>query len=618
MTSIPPHPTPRPTERSPESPFSGQILEDVLSRLRDPAVAADAEDRIFFWNDAAARLYGRAAQEVMGRTIKDVLRPRWLRAGDEHEAQDALHRAGSWRGELVHVKKTGEQVFVDVSLLRLLDPRARPAGALSLIRDATGLRSAHIALKANEARLRLLTSQLPAVMWTTDPDLRFTSSMGAGLAPLGLKPNQIVGMSLYDYFQTRDPKFIPIAMHHRCLQGKMAGYEFQWTGRTFQSNLEPLYDPEGTVLGVIGVAIDVTEVKRAETSLRESEERWRSLGANAPNYILTVDRNGRILFLNRTAPGFTMDQVVGRTVYELSNPAHHPGMRKAMASVFRTGRPVVFENAGAGPNGATAWYRNHAGPITQDGKIKCLIVVSTDITDHKRAEEDLKASLDQLRGLAARLQTVREEERKRISLEIHDQLGQELTSLKLDLSWLKGRLPLRGPGAGAMQERLQSMMKSFDTAIRTVRRISTELRPAILDSLGLKAAIEWQAKEFQTRTGIQVRLTLPSADIGLDPEPSTAFFRIFQEILTNAARHSRATRLDILLQRKDGRLLLEVDDNGKGLSAKALTDPKSLGLLGMRERALLFGGEVSIHGSRAKGTSVAVRMPLPRRRRKTR
>jgi signal transduction histidine kinase len=199
---------------------------------------------------------------------------------------------------------------------------------------------------------------------------------------------------------------------------------------------------------------------------------------------------------------------------------------------------------------------------------------------------------------------VREEERAHIAREIHDELGQVLTGLKMEVTWLAKRLREK-----TLVEKTDSMCKLIDSTVQTVRKIATGLRPEMLDDMGLVAAVAWQAKEFQKRTGIRCRVKLPPETTKLDIDVSTTMFRIFQEILTNVARHSRATRVDIDLELHDERMQLEVVDNGVGIGDSELHGRKSLGLLGMQERALLFGGEVHVSGSPGQGTTVSVSIP---------
>jgi len=241
-----------------------------------------------------------------------------------------------------------------------------------------------------------------------------------------------------------------------------------------------------------------------------------------------------------------------------------------------------------------------------DGAPAYAVGMVEDITERKRATEELHRSLDQLHALAARLQSVREEERTTVAREIHDELGQAMTAIRLDLAALRRELPPDGKGAALRIERL---LKLADETIQSVRRIATELRPGVLDDLGLAAAVEWAAEEFQTRTGMECHVSLPDSEISLDPERATALFRIFQETLTNVARHAHATEVKVRLARSNGDLFLEVHDNGKGISEGELSESQSLGILGMRERALVLGGELTITGAPGKGTTVNVRIP---------
>jgi signal transduction histidine kinase len=218
-------------------------------------------------------------------------------------------------------------------------------------------------------------------------------------------------------------------------------------------------------------------------------------------------------------------------------------------------------------------------------------------------------SLAQLRGLAARLQTVREDEKTRAASEIHEELGQALTAIKLEFTALLRDLPaVEGP----VHQRRQSILKLVDEAIQSIRRIETELRPGILDDLGLPAAVEWVAEEFQARTGTKVQVSLPGVDIAMDREHATALFRILEEILTNVARHANATHVRVRLAAEDGLLTLEVHDDGQGIAADRLSASTSLGILGMRERALLLGGELVMNAAPGFGTTVTVRIPETR------
>jgi signal transduction histidine kinase len=227
----------------------------------------------------------------------------------------------------------------------------------------------------------------------------------------------------------------------------------------------------------------------------------------------------------------------------------------------------------------------------------------------KRAEQQLRESSKQLRSLSVYLQYVREEERTRIAREVHDELGQALTGLKLQLTWLNSRLP---KDTSTMREKANAMSAQIDQTIQTVRRIATALRPGVLDSAGLLAALEWQANEFEKQTGIQCRVHAAIPDTLWDEDLNTAFFRIFQETLTNIIRHAKATQVKVQLSEAGRDFMLEVKDNGRGISEAEIRNTTSIGLLGMRERAGLLGGTVTWRGQPGRGTTVTVRIPRPR------
>ncbi len=240
------------------------------------------------------------------------------------------------------------------------------------------------------------------------------------------------------------------------------------------------------------------------------------------------------------------------------------------------------------------------------GSTRAVCLIASDLSETKRAEQELRASAEQLRNLAAHLLSVREEERARISRQVHDELGQSLTAVKMDLAWLAGRLPQKN---AQMLKRIRTTRQLADSLIQSIRRISTELRPAVLD-LGLAEAVEWQMQEFQARTGIHCKLRLLTQEV-FAPDVSTALFRILQETLTNVARHSKATRVEVVKQKQRDRVVLRIHDNGRGFDQEDPALSQSLGLLGMRERAAILGGRVNISSAPGKGTTVTAWIPFP-------
>ena len=301
--------------------------------------------------------------------------------------------------------------------------------------------------------------------------------------------------------------------------------------------------------------------------------------------------------------GAGLQSVIGASMLDLAWPDDHPKLDALL-------RRAAQRNC----RGEIRLHSRKGAPLSVHLSLNPLRLVSTravcliasDLSEMKRAEQELRASSEQLRNLAAHLLSVREEERARISREVHDELGQSLTAVKMDLAWLAVRLPRSN---GQMLKRIRSTGQLADSMIHSIRRISTELRPAVLD-LGLAAAVEWQVQEFQARSGISCKVRLPTREV-VASSASTALFRIFQETLTNVARHARATRAEVVLEKQRDRLVLQIRDNGRGFEQANPSLSKSLGLLGMRERAAILGGQVNISSAPGKGTTVTAWIPLP-------
>ena len=359
---------------------------------------------------------------------------------------------------------------------------------------------------------------------------------------------------------------------------------------------------------------DITERKRAEEALRQSEQRLRLFFDSAPAAIAVFD--SRMCYLaasKRWQQDFQLTgDVIGVSHYDLfpEIPEHWKQVhQRCLAGAMERCEEDRFVRA----SGTTTWLKWEVFPWrgTND-EIGGIIILSEDITERKRAEEELRASREQLRALAARIQVAREEERTRAAREIHDVLAQELTGLQMDAEWLSRRLaePRKTWKQKALQEKITAMLGLTERASQSVQRIATELRPVVLDSLGLCAAIQWVAADFQKRTEIRCQASVPSQGLTLDQDRSTALFRILQESLTNAVRHAQATEVEINLLREAEEVVLTVRDNGRGIPPGAMKDPYSIGLLGMCERASVLDGRCSISTPAEGGTIVSVRLPL--------
>ncbi len=356
------------------------------------------------------------------------------------------------------------------------------------------------------------------------------------------------------------------------------------------------------------------ENKRTEKALRRATQRYRSLFEEAPAmYVITRDVAGTLVITDCNQRfcqtlGYHLEEILQRPLVEFYSPASrlllmNGGFERTMAGLMGTEeRELVRRDGSILPAAIQA-----TPEIDAAGQTTGTQTMFIDITERKKAVEQLEQLTEQLRSLAVRQQTAIEVERAHIAREIHDEFGQSMTALKMDMTWLVKRMP----EDDEKTERIRGMIAQVDDTIALIRRTATELRPQMLDDLGLNAALEWQAQEFTRRSGIPCRLKLPKDNLTSNPALNTTLFRIFQEALTNITRHAQATRVTTCLKKSDHTLILTIRDNGRGITQAELNDPGSLGLLGLRERAAQWGGKVAVSGRAGKGTSVTIRIPLP-------
>jgi PAS domain S-box-containing protein len=388
------------------------------------------------------------------------------------------------------------------------------------------------------------------------------------------------------------------------------------SGEIFPAHLSLtlLRDEAGLEIGVAGYVLDITERKQIENALREREaslafaQRVAHLGSWEWHL-----ESGRLQW---------SDEVY--RIWGFTPGAFTPSYEKFIDSIYPEDRELVEKFITAAlqnevlfsidhrivlPDGGVRFVHEEAR-LFRDEAGKALNVAGTvqDITEHKQAEQEIRASREQLRELSNHLQTVREEEKAMIAREIHDELGGNLTALKMDIFWLERKLPLE---LEAAREKVASMSDVVDASVHAMRRVVTELRPTVLDDLGLLAAMQWQASEFTKRYNIQCKVSTHGEEIALAEEIRIALFRIFQEALTNVARYSKASLVRVDVWREHDKIALEVFDNGIGIPEGAIMQPTSHGLRGMMERARSLGGSAEIGSAPGEGVAISVRIPLP-------
>jgi len=464
----------------------------------------------------------------------------------------------------------------------------------------------------NEALLRLFIKHTPAAIAMFDTDMRYLQVSDRFLTDYNIEGQDIIGKSHYDVFPEIPTKWREA--HRRILAGAVERCEEEsyitgdGTTGWLQWESLPWRKVDGEIGGLILFTQVITARKRAEEALRASEERFAKIFHLSPFRmgILRI-RDAVVLEVNDTwirETEYSREEVINQSIFKFLTSMEESLVEK-IRQLLKTPKPVVdMEVRFTTKNGREVMANTSAVMFDLDCE-PCYLWVANDITKRKAAE-------DALRALSARIRSTREEEGTRIAREIHDELGGVLTGLKWDLEKIDNTLDSSNDCShiSEIRERIGSMTGLIETTINTVRRIASELRPGVLDDLGLVAAIEWQIEQFQSRSGLKCHWTNNAREIDLTRERATAVFRILQEILTNVLRHARATNLYVKLRRSKQFFELEVKDDGQGITESQLMNTQSLGLLGMKERALLVGGEVRITGKEGGGTTVVVRVPL--------
>lgn len=363
------------------------------------------------------------------------------------------------------------------------------------------------------------------------------------------------------------------------------------------------------------ISREIADRQSAEDALRKLEALKSSILSAIPHAVVGLHER-KIFFANQAVEkvfGWKPEQLIGRSARVLyKNDEEYERMGKLFYPVIEKQKTHTVEFPYRCKDGKDIICMVSGSVIGNKLEDQKVVVVYEDITERKLAEEELKSSREQLRYLSAHLQSAIEKERMYIARDIHDELGQLLTALKMDLFWINSKIHKNN--RRTILTKIKSMMELIDISVKTVQKISSELRPGLLDDLGLPAAIEWQVDEFQKRSGIRCELNLNfSEETVLDQDISTAVYRILQEALTNVIRHANATALKVDCSKENNKLMLKVIDNGKGITAQQITNAKSYGLTGIRERAHLLGGEVNIKGEPGKGTILTVSLPIEKR-----
>jgi len=594
-----------------------EILESIFDHIPVMLNFVDRNGRIKLVNREWERTLGWSLEEIERQNI-DIVLENYPDPEYRAMVRDFVANTNAEWADFKTTVRDGRVIDTSWAMLHLSD-----GTGIGIGQDITKRKRAEEALRESEELFRELTENIRDLFWIRSPDFKRVLYLSPAYRSFsGRSPEERYAdygyESFLDQIDPEDREKVAAIMGREA-----AEYDVEFRIRRADGTVHwvrdrgfPIRDQSGRIYRIAGVASDITERKLAEGALRESEERFRQLTENIHEvFWLRSPDLQQLLYVSpmyQKVRGKTSEAIYAAGLYlEGVHPEDRSRVQEAMQSL--QGQEFEIEYRIVTKDGAIRWLRDRGFPIrNQWGQIYRMGGVAEDITDRKEADDRLQASSDQLRALSASLQSAREKEATRIARQIHDEVGGILTGLRWELEAFEKTIhePADPARLKAMQDKLASMLGLTDTTINVVRRIASELRPSILDDLGLMEAIEWQAEQFQARTGIECRCDCALQSIPLGDFESTAVFRVVQEALTNIIRHAQATQVGICLRIEESSLILMVTDNGRGITQEERLNRSSLGLLGMQERAHLIGAHLEIAGQKGAGTTLRLCVPL--------
>lgn len=568
-------------------------------------VLVDRQRRFVKANPAFCRMLGYTPEELRGLTFLEITHPDDRERDDLNSKRVLAGKIDYYRTEKRYVAKSGEIRWAYIFGRLIREAKTRPPRyTLALIVDITERKEAEAGLKESEEKLRLLLDNSLDAILLTIPEGRILTANPAACRMFGRTEDEICrgGRSLI--IDLTDPR-APAAVEERArtgrFHGELTGLRADGAKFPIEISSSVFRDGRGRLRTSMTIH-DLSARKRAEAALAAERQRLFNVLETLPAMVCLLTPDHRIAFANRSFRD-KFGESIGRYCYEFCFGLPAPCSFCKAYDVLKTGRPQHWECTVKGGSILEVFDV----PFTDSDGSPLILELDIDITARIRAEEELKDNHEQLQALSAKLETAREEEKANIAREIHDELGQRLTGLIMDLAILSKKIP---QGEATLKDTVTAISSEALDLVAAVRKIATDLRPGILDDMGLVAAVEWLAEDFQSRTGIRCGYESGLNADEIEPRCAIGVFRILQEALTNIARHAGARRVAIGMHKEGGEIFLDVEDDGRGITAAESEGRQSLGLAGMRERARLMDGSIEISGTPGKGTRLRLRFPV--------
>jgi PAS domain S-box-containing protein len=592
----------------------------IVNSVKDCAIyMLEPDGTIASWNTGAQSLNGYWPDEVMGRHFS-LLYPADRIVPSEDELVVAAHR-GWFEEECWHQRKDGTRYCGDDMISAIRDEQSELKGFAVVTRDATF----RIEMREHVERARdyylSLFSSFPNLVWRSDPYGSCDYLNQAWLEYTGTTLEHQKGAGWLDAVHPDDRQ--AWQEHIDVIFLTQQPFELEFRLRRADGDYgsmicsaRPYYDLQAQFAGYLCSCYDNTARRAAESALKESEERYERITTNVPGMVFKLSRQdeGFYRFLYASFGTYAITGLDPATVtanfgafIELVHADDRASLLASLEDSARRQTTWLWSGRlNSARDGLEKWISVRAKPRLAETQMVIWDGVIFDDSQSRRAQLEIERSREESRSLSRHLQTVREEEKARIAREVHDELGSTLTGLRIDLDWLVERQEDATEGARRKYEGMVSLVAS---AVAATRRIVTDLRPSILDDLGLASALRWQLSEYQKHSEVHFELDVPEEDLDIDRERALVLFRIFQETTTNVSRHAKATELHIQLSQSQNSIVMQIRDNGIGIGEQDMRKPASHGLRGMRERAEQFGGSLAISGQAGIGTTIVVTLP---------
>ncbi len=594
-----------------------KLYSSIVESMTDGLAVLNKDFEITYWNRAMEDIRGVTREEVVNQ--KRV--PWEIFPYMEEQGMDILMKRamdGQYTGieDARHQLQDGSEVFTSESYYPLRSPEGDVDGIIVLARDSSESKKAQDAVRESEAKFRTLFTEmlngfaLHEIILDEEGnpiDYRFLEVNPAFESLTGLKASDIIGRTVKEVLPGIEDDWIQN-------YGKVAITGEPVTFEGFNAQLEKHYNahafcPREGHFAVIFV--DITERKLMEEALITSEEKYRELIEKAGIAIMIYQPEDEITFFNDKFAdlfGYSVDGITSKSLNSLVHPDDWHGLSAFLSDRIKGAELTTrFEFRGISQDGTERTIECDLADMDKDGVVVGQRLYMWDITNRKMIEHELLRSHEQLRMLSAHIQAAREGERASIAQTIHDELGQNLTAMNMDISWIEKNLL---PEQEAVKEKADGIAGLIYETLQRVKRLSAELRPGLLDDLGIVAAIEWHADEFHKASGIKCKMDVDQQIPKLDKDTSVIVFRVFQEIMTNVARHAKATQVKVVFRLVDNQLVLEISDNGRGIKDEEIGKQTSFGIVSIKERARLLGGSVSFEAKRGRGTTVRMLIPM--------